>query len=112
MSLRCRLTSHVAAPTCRTNQGFVFSQCRRCGRDMIRSAARTTSGRWHKVPSGFRVMRPDHRAALSGRRRARPGYSLAWDLPRLAGTALFWCLIDAVRGTPGPRAPVRRLSAA
>lgn len=51
MSLTCLLGGHRAFPSSVRNQGFYFSQCRCCGRDMIRS-----SRGWQIVPKGFRVV--------------------------------------------------------
>jgi len=51
MSIICLLAGHHAFPSSVRNQGFYFSQCRCCGRDMIRSQRG-----WHKVPKGFRVV--------------------------------------------------------
>lgn len=64
MGIRCVAGRHAAAPGEVRNQGFDFSRCRRCGRDMVR-----TSNRWRLVPRGFRVVwkrGPDH-AVLSAR---------------------------------------------
>ena len=51
MSHHCAAGKHDAAPGAVRNQGFEFSRCRRCGRDLIRSNAR-----WTSVPTGFRVV--------------------------------------------------------
>ena len=51
MHVSCILGGHSAFPSSVRNQGFYFSQCRCCGRDMIKSR----SG-WQKVPKGFRVV--------------------------------------------------------
>lgn len=49
MRARC-IVGHVAAAGGLRNQGFEFSQCRNCGRDMVRSGRA-----WRTVPRGFRV---------------------------------------------------------
>ena len=54
MTLLCNLAGHAPAPVDLVNQGFAFSRCRRCGDDLIRSAAVPTA-RWTAVPEGFRV---------------------------------------------------------
>jgi hypothetical protein len=51
MSLLCRIAKHSAYPSKVRNQGFHFSSCRRCGRDMVRSGEL-----WTPVPKGFRVV--------------------------------------------------------
>lgn len=51
MSIPCLLGGHSAFPSSVRNQGFYFSKCRCCGRDMIRS-----SRGWQRVPRGFRVV--------------------------------------------------------
>lgn len=51
MSNQCTAGKHDAAPGAVRNQGFEFSRCRRCGRDLIRSNAK-----WTPVPAGFRVV--------------------------------------------------------
>lgn len=49
--LLCRLGRHDGDPHGRWNGGYCFTRCRRCGRDMVRSAF----GEWH-VPKGYRVV--------------------------------------------------------
>jgi hypothetical protein len=49
--LLCRIGWHAPIPGARWNAGYCFTQCSRCGRDMVRSAF----GEWH-VPKGFRVV--------------------------------------------------------
>jgi hypothetical protein len=51
MRLYCISGQHDVAPDEVCNQGFGFSHCRTCGRDMIRSHRD-----WRPVPSGFRVV--------------------------------------------------------
>ncbi len=47
----CTLGNHAAAPGEVRNQGFAFSRCRGCGRDLVRS-----NRAWRTVPKGFRVV--------------------------------------------------------
>lgn len=56
MRFLCRVLTHRIAPHISHNQGFAFSRCRRCGRDMIRSSASQESSDWRNVPAGFRVV--------------------------------------------------------
>lgn len=51
---RCHLTAHAPASISFQNQGFAFTRCRRCGEDLIRSAA-APKARWSAVPNGLRV---------------------------------------------------------
>jgi hypothetical protein len=51
MPITCLLGGHNAFPSSVRNQGFMFSRCRCCGRDMIRSR-----GAWKRVPKGLRVV--------------------------------------------------------
>ncbi|HEV2867259.1 MAG TPA: hypothetical protein VGX37_12185 [Allosphingosinicella sp.] len=51
MPLLCRLGLHSAEPLARWNDGYYFTRCRRCRRDLVRTAY----GRWH-VPRGFRIV--------------------------------------------------------
>lgn len=51
MNLRCRLGFHAPFSAPRWNDGYYFGTCRRCGRDIIRTAYE----RWH-VPQGYRVV--------------------------------------------------------
>ena len=47
----CIIGKHQAAAGKARNQGFEFSYCRMCRRDMVR-----TRRRWRTVPQGFRVV--------------------------------------------------------
>jgi len=51
MNLSCRLGRHSALPSDVRNLGLRVSQCRCCGRDLIRAR-----GRWTGVPRGFRIV--------------------------------------------------------
>jgi len=50
-SIRCSLGWHAPARPLRWNDGFYFARCRRCRRDLVRTAF----GRW-EVPQGYRVV--------------------------------------------------------
>jgi hypothetical protein len=51
MKLRCQMARHTVARRVVRNQGFSFSHCGRCGRDLVRAG-----GQWRTVPKGFRVV--------------------------------------------------------
>jgi len=51
MNISCLLGHHSAVPSEVRNQGFHFTQCRCCGRDLI-----GMHGAWKSVPKGFRVV--------------------------------------------------------
>ena len=51
MNLSCLFGRHEALPSDVRNLGLRVSQCRGCGRDMIR-----LRGRWTDVPDGFRIV--------------------------------------------------------
>jgi hypothetical protein len=51
MILSCLIGRHSALPSDVRNLGLHVSQCRCCGRDMIRAR-----GRWTEVPHGFRIV--------------------------------------------------------
>ena len=96
MSLICHLANHVVALNIQHNQGFAFGKCLRCDHDMIRSAGPRSARRWRKVPQGFRVAH-DRRHDRRGSTRPTTGRSLIGDVPRLAGAALWWYVVDALR---------------
>lgn len=54
MKLQCHLRGHSVAPRAVENRGFLFSRCRRCRCDMVRSAM-SDSSKWTIVPAEFRV---------------------------------------------------------
>lgn len=89
MSNRCTAGKHDAALNAIRNQGFEFSRCRRCGRDLIRSNAK-----WTTVPAGFRVVWRRH-APTPGENAAQ----LLLNLPA-AGRALA---LHAGRQRPASR---------
>jgi hypothetical protein len=51
MPLTCELGWHRADPLARWNDGYYFSKCTRCGRDLVRTAYQ----RWH-VPKGCKIV--------------------------------------------------------
>lgn len=59
-SLRCRIGWHRPRAGGRWHHGYCFTDCERCGRDMVRSAF----GEW-QVPKGFRVVANGDAAALA-----------------------------------------------
>ncbi len=66
MPVRCFAGHHSVAPGQVRNQGFDFSHCLRCGRDMVRS-----THEWRMVPRGFRVVwrhRPPQHTGISAAR--------------------------------------------
>lgn len=52
MSVFCTLGAHAAAGQPVWNNGFYFSHCARCGRDLVRGAHEG----WRAVPRGFKVV--------------------------------------------------------
>jgi hypothetical protein len=114
MSLFCQLLNHTPVSDTQINQGFAFSRCRRCGRDMIRSVEGRPATEWKTVPSGFRVVRepPADQTAPSGkgmqpgggRHRMPPG-----DALRIGGALLYWRLCDVLTEWQPRREIVRRL---
>lgn len=64
--LLCAVGGHVAEAGATWNNGYAFSRCRRCEREIVRSLF----GRWRLPPSGYRVvwrralpLADDHRRA-------------------------------------------------
>jgi len=51
MNIACRVGKHVPSPQTHSNQGFTFSRCARCDRDLMRSNAK-----WIVVPRQLRVV--------------------------------------------------------
>ena len=51
MRLNCIVGNHAPLPPAAANQGFQFSACEHCGRDMVRSGRS-----WRAVPQEFRVV--------------------------------------------------------
>jgi hypothetical protein len=62
MRFDCLFGQHKPVLPAARNQGFQFSRCRGCGRDMVRSGRS-----WRRVPKGFRVV------WRKARSQARPG---------------------------------------
>ena len=52
MSVFCSMGVHRPADQPVWNNGFYFSACARCGRDLVRGA----HDRWRAVPKGFKVV--------------------------------------------------------
>jgi hypothetical protein len=73
MSLFCDLGWHRPAGLPRWNDGYYFSRCGRCGRDLVRTAYQ----KWH-VPQGYRVVwcpdQPTARAEIA----IHPASGLEW----------------------------------
>jgi hypothetical protein len=89
MHFQCLIGRHTAAPDEIRNQGFGFSHCRRCSRDMVRS-----KNEWRSVPRGFQVVwrrRPPLQTEISAAQ-------LLFDLPA-SGRAL---LVPPGRGRNRP----------
>jgi hypothetical protein len=108
MRLNCLVGYHKPLPAIASNQGFHFSSCRRCGRDLVR-----TGRAWRRVPKGFRVVwkardtaaRPAAPTAAQGalalRVRRVPGFRRLEGLVDLVGAALrvlLWALRDRWQG--------------
>jgi len=113
MAPTCTAGEHQPASVPVRNQGFEFSSCRRCRRDIVRSR-----GAWRNVPPGFRVVwrrgPPDPAVSAaqlqlnlpaSGRglalsapaRRQQRRAALAVELAMLGARCLAWKLADRVR---------------
>ena len=115
MALLCTLLTHAITPHASRNQGFDFSTCRRCGRDMIRSAESRAS-KWKAVPTGFRVIWrntdpnqcPERFEAIPpGEKEARS--SLIVDFLYVATAALYWNISDYLSRTIQRREVIFRL---
>lgn len=52
MPFLCRLGWHKAAQSDLWNNGYFFSQCTRCGGEMVKRRG----GRWHAIPKGQQVV--------------------------------------------------------
>ena len=116
MSLPCRLSIHAAAPRAFRNQGFEFSKCRRCGRDMIRSAEsqKTT---WQTVPAGFRVdwkntdinqLENRHRTGSAQTNTMIP--PLLGDFMHVTAASLYWRIHDYLARPTERREVILRIS--
>jgi hypothetical protein len=100
MTLLCTLLNHATGPHMLRNQGFAFSICRRCGRDMIRSVEPPAT-KWRVVPTGFRVawrntdlnQSNEHRQVLR-EFEEEPGPSLISDFLYVTTAALYWKVRD------------------
>lgn len=77
--LACVLGHHAPVPDEVRNQGFAFTRCRHCRRDLVRSAKA-----WRTVPKGFRVVwRPGKR-----KQAEQSAAQLLLNLPQMPGRAL------------------------
>jgi hypothetical protein len=76
MSLLCLCGRHAARPSNISNQGYYFSRCTRCRRDLIGSAVK-----WKPVPRGKRVVwrRVQPRG---GAARPKPVYNVPMVIPQ------------------------------
>lgn len=111
MSLLCRVLGHRARPSTQLNQGFAFSVCQRCNRDMIRSAGAPSTSKWKQVPAGFRVSRkPFHHRSVRMARPAMPRpRSTMPDMVQIGMAALFWHVQDILGTPPSRRTKVLRI---
>ncbi len=104
MTLLCSLSSHDAVPVELENQGFQFSRCRRCHRDLIRSAA-SPAAEWQTIPAGFRVAWRGTDVSVFGydtlmqraSMRVRHALSTAQDATYLLSAVVGWRLVDTGR---------------
>lgn len=109
MSPVCVLFGHRVHLRIQRNQGFAFSRCRRCNRDMIRSTNAASSSNWRVVPPGFRVARhgpvrtPAAALQVEGAPALARGSNVA-DLAWIGAASLFWHVKDACTAR-APRPP-------
>ncbi|TMJ17977.1 MAG: hypothetical protein E6G94_00965 [Alphaproteobacteria bacterium] len=91
MSMLCRLGGHEAAEGEVWNQGYYFSRCRRCGRDMIRTGAE-----WQVVPEGHRVVWKNgwHRHSVQADYRS--------NLPAVPTGSAFYAWERSISEVAGP----------
>ena len=115
MALLCNLLTHAITQHVSRNQGFEFSTCRRCGRDMIRSAESRAS-KWKPVPLGFRVIwrntnlnQWQTRSEATPPREKRAHSSLIFDFLYVATAALYWNIGDYLSHTIRRREVILRL---
>jgi hypothetical protein len=86
MRFHCLVGKHVPLPPAATNQGFQFSTCEHCGRDMVRSRRS-----WREVPHQFRVvwraaqLAPGHRPGLNRRGHHPLPVPMRGPIPLLSG---------------------------
>ena len=130
MTYRCFSNKHRPSSSISSNQGFSFSQCERCGQQLVRSRVR-----WIAVPRQFRVVwretvKPDvtprplapltrgggrghgHPHGLAHRHGTARPIEGAWLFIRLGATMLMWVTADRLRNSrlSGPK-PLLRLPA-
>lgn len=124
MTLRCNLSGHDAVSVELVNQGFQFSRCRRCRRDLVKSAS-SAAAEWQAVPRGFRVAWGDtdlsvfRHATLAERSaaRVREWASTVYDAGYLVSAMSWWFAVDTgrrmrgvVRDTATHLRPIPRLA--
>lgn len=116
MSLLCRLSIHAAAPEAFRNQGFEFSKCRHCGRDMIRSAE-SPETKWQTVPAGFRVdwkntdiNQLENRRCAGSRQINTMFPPLLGDVAHVTAALLYWRVRDYLSRPTRPREVIFRIS--
>ena len=116
MSPLCHLSIHAAAPQAFRNQGFEFSKCLRCSRDMIRSAD-SPEAKWRTVPGGFRVdWKNTDIHQLQNRHQAIPAPTktmfppLLGDFMHVTAGLLYWQVRDHLFRPTQPREAILRIS--
>ena len=86
MRLHCIVGNHAPLPPAAANQGFQFSTCEHCGRDMVRSGRS-----WREVPHKFRVVwrqaatGPGHRPGVNRRNHHPLPVPMPRPVPLLSG---------------------------
>ena len=86
MRFRCLVGNHRPLPPAAANQGFQFSTCEHCGRDMVRSGRS-----WREVPRQFRVVwkratpAPGHQTGVNRRSRHPLPVPMPGPVPLLSG---------------------------
>jgi hypothetical protein len=109
LSLSCLVESHAIGATAVGAQGFEFGRCRRCGVDLLRS-----SGRWKRVPKGFRVVWRNAPADVGAGPRPAPragrggGLRAAADLAAVALRFAAWQFSASLRGRAKALVAARR----
>ena len=82
MNILCTLHAHRPGYREVWNEGYFFSSCERCGRDLIR-----TDSEWRAIPRGHRVVwrnGPYRHSLASGFRRNLPAPYITPGLARAA----------------------------
>lgn len=97
------MSPHRAAPASLENQGFLFSKCTRCHRDLVCSSSGPPS--WQAVPDGFRVawretdlsVFPHTTLVDRARDQVQHTTTAVRDAVHLAATVVGWRMIDGAR---------------